>query len=214
MPAEATPQAVDGQAADRATERLAAVKQRVLLAGERLGSRLAGVLVAKPARGEPPATAIDEPLMDDALTRGQRRKLGKAAEAEDAVQETFVSFVRGLRGFRAQASLETFLFSILRRKIIDLFTGEEGPVPDAADAMVTEIWQEHRLSCPKRSTIGSHLLGTLEPAWNDYVHFHLERLGCRFCRANLDDLREQTRSEALPALRHRILESTVGFLRP
>lgn len=270
-----------------------------------------------------------------------RSKTRDASEAEDLVQDTFVNFVRGLTSFRGQASLETYLFSILRRKIIDayrgrrmnhcllqdglaadsdaegssaandiaapdptaswyarreedldlkraalaealaalidgykhdlnfrdlqivemlfycqvrnkdiakaagvgvnhvavikhrclvelrerilrrlsaptdladLFTGADGPIPESADCMVAEIWQEQRLSCPKRSTLGAHLLGTLEPAWADYVRFHLDVLGCRFCRANLEDLQQQTAVENVQRFRDRIMESTVGFL--
>lgn len=269
-----------------------------------------------------------------------RSKSGDPNEAEDLVQDTFVSFLRGLPGFRGEASLETFLFSILRRKIIDLYrgkrmnvcllqdgggeagdegsgadslagddptaswyvrrdedhrlkqtalanaldhlidayrrslnfrdlqiiemlfycqlrnkdiaqvagvgvnhvavikhrclkeirdnvfrelpretdladliTGNEGPIPHSADAMLAQVWQEHRLSCPKRSTLGAWLLGTLEPAWTDYIAFHLERLGCRFCRANLEDLKLQTACDVNGRLRDRILESTIGFLK-
>jgi RNA polymerase sigma factor (sigma-70 family) len=271
-----------------------------------------------------------------------RSKTRDAVEAEDLVQDTMVSFLRSLASFRGQASLETYLFSILRRKIIDLyrgrrmnmcllqdglsddesgdtssaaneiagsdptaswyvrreedhelkrsalasamaelidgykaslnfrdlqivemlfycqlrnkdisefsgvsvnhvavikhrclteirqhvlarlsrqadvadlFTGAEGPIPETADSMLAEIWQEQRLSCPKRSTLGAYLLGTLEPAWSEYIRFHLDRLGCRFCRANLEDLTQQTTTEPVQRFRDRILESTVGFLK-
>ncbi len=90
--------------------------------------------------------------------------------------------------------------------------GDEG-TDDPPDALLSEIWQEQRLNCVKRSTIGSFLLGTLEEPWAGYVAFHLDRLGCRFCRANLDDLRRQTADDGGNRLRERILQSTVGFLR-
>ena len=78
--------------------------------------------------------------------------------------------------------------------------------------MLSRIWQEHRLSCPKRSTIGAYLLGTLAQPWHDYVAFHLDQLGCHFCRANLSDLQREQSGSQPRALRDRILESTVGFL--
>ena len=87
--------------------------------------------------------------------------------------------------------------------------GREG----GAGAMLTETWEQLRPSCPKRSTIGAHLLGTLDDAWDDYVAFHLHKLGCRFCRANLEDLQREEGAAATSAQRDRILESTVGFLR-
>ena len=83
------------------------------------------------------------------------------------------------------------------------------------DALLTETWEALRLSGPKRSTLGAFLLQTLEPQWYDYVDFHLNQLGCRFCQANIDDLERQSEDSPTTAsnLRHRILESTVGFLR-
>lgn len=258
-----------------------------------------------------------------------RGKLRGSPDAEDLVQETFISFLKGLDSFRGQASLETYLFVILRRKIINYCRGKRttvclledvrpanhtddpaqaagqlvGPDPTASwyarrqedhdlqraalaaalrglidhykqsrsfrdlqviemlfycqlrnkdiaeiagvtpnhvallkhrslgqirdrladhpaaassveppDTLLTEIWREYRLSCLKRSTVGAYLLGTLEPAWHEYVAFHLDRLGCGFCRANLEDLQAKTADQGPRDLRDRILQSTVGFL--
>lgn len=261
-----------------------------------------------------------------------RAKMPRAADAEDLVQETFVSFLQGLPRFREEAGLETYLFTILRRKVITWFRGKQSNVcflqdalPGAAgeessdaceelaapdptaswyvrrdeqdalqrsalalalreiideykrkldfahlrivemlfycqlrnkdiaqvagvsenqvalckhrclneirelilkhpagasageaapvsDVLLSRIWQEDRPSCLKRSTIGQYLLGTLDDGWRDYVSFHLDRLGCTYCRANLDDLREQTRTQPAPAFRDRIMQSTIGFL--
>jgi len=251
----------------------------------------------------------------------------KRADAEDLVQETFVKFLGGLPTYREEASLETYLFMILRRRIIDFLRGRkpsvclmqegeddeqigyEPPAPDLtastyarrdeqleqfrsilsevlgqmigglkegenfrdlkivemvfyaqlrnkeiaklmamdekaialikhrwlkqlrervearlneqdfsaleasqADSLLTDIWESQRLSCPKRSTVGGYLLKTLEPPWQDYVHFHVEKLGCHFCRANLHDLKTETK-QAPRALRDRVMQSTVGFFR-
>jgi RNA polymerase sigma factor (sigma-70 family) len=249
------------------------------------------------------------------------------ADAEDLVQETFVKFLGGLPSYREEASLETYLFMILRRRIIDFLRGRkpsvclmqegeddeqvgfEPPAPDLtastyarrdeqleqfrsilsevlgqmigslkedenfrdlkivemvfyaqlrnkeiarlmgmdekaialikhrwlkqlrervesrlndqdfsaleasqADSLLTDIWESQRLSCAKRSTVGGYLLKTLEPAWQDYVHFHVDKLGCHFCRANLADLKTETK-QAPRALRDRVMQSTVGFFR-
>jgi hypothetical protein len=80
--------------------------------------------------------------------------------------------------------------------------------------MLTEVWEENRFTCPKRSTIGRFLLGTLEDPWNDYVNFHVNKLNCRFCRANIDDLQNKTADLELIQHRQRIFESTIGFFRP
>ena len=50
-----------------------------------------------------------------------RSKLLQTADAEDTVQETFVSFIKNLQTFRGDCALETYLFSLLRRKIIDTY---------------------------------------------------------------------------------------------
>ena len=264
------------------------------------------------------------------LTSFARRRLPAGTDAEDLVQETFLRFLRALKDFRGQASVETYLFMILRRQIVDLFRGrridacqiaestggndaapeplapdpsassyarrdeqrdaaraalttalrtlvrglqddlsfrdlqvlemvfyaqrpnraiaallqmrpehialikhrwvkqvrervqplllhavgsaDALPEPEALDSLLTEIWETERLSCPKRSTIGGYVLGTLDPPWHDYVQFHVTVLGCTFCRANLDDLQKQTAQDPR-ALRDRIIQSTVGFFR-
>ncbi|MGB2806116.1 MAG: sigma-70 family RNA polymerase sigma factor [Sedimentisphaerales bacterium] len=258
-------------------------------------------------------------------------RLPQHADAEDIVQDTFVSFIRGLSNFRGEVSLETYLFIILRNKIFDryrsrrsksvcliqdvyigvrdddrvnIFEQMSAPDPTASwyisqvedyklqrkalmqslrdflkvfkssqkfrdlkmiellfycnisnknvahlfnleettirvfkhrrlkqirrkitklngltnfassnfEHLITEIWETHRLSCPKRSTLGGFLLETLEPEWFDYVDFHLTTLGCHFCRANLKDLKRHKTTNEQRLFRKRIMESTVGFL--
>jgi hypothetical protein len=61
--------------------------------------------------------------------------------------------------------------------------------------------------------VGAFLLGTLDKDWHDYVDFHLNTLGCHYCRANLDDLKRQNAENNSPRSLHvRIMESTIGFL--
>ncbi|MBN2445972.1 MAG: RNA polymerase sigma factor [Phycisphaerae bacterium] len=50
-----------------------------------------------------------------------RRRLAERAEAEDIVQETFLGLVRSLPNYDRRRSLETYLFAILRNKLIDHF---------------------------------------------------------------------------------------------
>ena len=50
-----------------------------------------------------------------------RQQLGQAADAEDMVQEVFINFIRALSTYRAESSVESFLFVILRRKIISVY---------------------------------------------------------------------------------------------
>ncbi len=48
-------------------------------------------------------------------------RLPQRADAEDVVQDTFVSFIKGLGKFRGETSIETYLFIILRNKIFDRY---------------------------------------------------------------------------------------------
>jgi len=264
------------------------------------------------------------------LLRFARAKLSQTADAEDVVQDTFIAFVRSIDRFRGECDLETYLFALIRRKIIDTYRRREsrrvcliqdaydsghegnptdpmeqvcspaqtaswyaradeqhdlektvlaealedlvdnfkralrfrdlqiiellfycqvpnkrvaetmnvseqtvalvkhrslkqirstvdrtkvtlGPPSGQFENLLTDIWEYHRFSCPKRSTIGAFLLQTLDDDWQRYVDFHLNVLGCRFCRANLEDLQSETADHA-QQLQARIMESTVGFL--
>lgn len=79
---------------------------------------------------------------------------------------------------------------------------------------IGDIWRQHRLSCPQRELWGSWLLGVVEPALAEYLQFHLEVIGCRYCQANLEDLRQaQTSSQQGAMRRQKIHESSAGHLR-
>ena len=264
------------------------------------------------------------------LLRYAKARLLQTSDAEDLVQETFVSFIKGLPSFRGQCSIETYLFLLLRHEIINrsrsrwaksicllqdiaansidsqadamdrisdpeasvsrniqqreaqerqrealakaLWALLEGlkqklkfqnlmiiellfyaglsnkktakllgidvrniravkhrslrrlrqslvtdyPVPDesihCSDDLMRSIWASRRLSCPKRSTLGAFMLQELDPAWFEYVHFHLAILGCHFCRASFKDLQHQQNRDQQDDFRQRILASTIGFL--
>ena len=266
------------------------------------------------------------------LLQFAQAKLARRADYEDIVQETFVSFLKGVNNYRQSCSFETYLFTILRRKIIDTYRRKQSkdmgliqdicrttqygdpynafenlpapnhtgswyvrrdeqyhlqqdalteallklvneykkslnfrdleivelifychlanssiakimnleenniavikhrclkkvrdnvakskvpiePLSDDFENLLNEVWQKQRLSCPKRSTIGAYLLETLDENWHSYVDFHLQELGCHYCRANLEDLKRQTAEDKTSDLHVRIMESTVGFLR-
>jgi RNA polymerase sigma-70 factor, ECF subfamily len=84
---------------------------------------------------------------------------------------------------------------------------------EPSDSLLTEVWEDYRFTCPKRSTIGRFLLGTLEEPWKGYVEFHVTKLGCKFCRANVDDLHRATEEEQ-KKVQQRIFDSTIGFFKP
>src|SRR5206468_3394706 len=56
---------------------------------------------------------------------------------------------------------------------------------DAGLHSLGEIWRRHRLSCPGRGKLGSYLLNVVPQAEANYIQFHLDIVGCRYCQANL-----------------------------
>ncbi len=80
-----------------------------------------------------------------------------------------------------------------------------------SEDLLTQIWESHRLSCPKRSTLGAFLLENLPLKWFDYVDFHLATIGCHFCRASFKDLQERQNGRQQECFRQRVMTSTIGF---
>ena len=77
------------------------------------------------------------------------------------------------------------------------------------------IWRRHRMSCPARQELGSYLLGVLPEDAARYLEFHLDVAGCRYCQANLADLKDQQAEshEAVQDRRQKYFQSSAGRLR-
>jgi len=86
---------------------------------------------------------------------------------------------------------------------------------DAGVHSLGEIWRRHRLSCPSREQIGSYLLGVLSDGEIDYIKFHIESIGCRYCAASITDLKaHQSAPETeVTHRRQKYFQSSVGHLR-
>lgn len=81
---------------------------------------------------------------------------------------------------------------------------------------IGDIWRRHRLSCPTREELGSYLLGAMMDDAAQYVQFHIEKIGCRYCHANLEDLKAASESSSAPVVRQRrerFFQSSVGRVR-
>jgi hypothetical protein len=85
---------------------------------------------------------------------------------------------------------------------------------DAGVHSLGAIWRRNRLSCPPREQLGSHLLGVLDAAADDYVRFHTDVIGCRVCQASLADLRNQQSSAQAEVVQRRskYFQSSAGYL--
>jgi RNA polymerase sigma-70 factor, ECF subfamily len=80
---------------------------------------------------------LDQQLhaMRSDLLRFARLQLRDSASAEDVVQETLIAALAGSERFASRSSLKTWVFSILRNKIIDVIRSRlrEVPLSELAD---------------------------------------------------------------------------------
>lgn len=102
---------------------------------------------------------------------------------------------------RTDAALRQRLAEVIQRR-------------DSGEHSVGEIWRHNRLSCPNRATLGSFVLSVLDDELADYIQFHLDTIGCRYCRATLDELQQsQAQPQPVQERRRKFFESSVGRLR-
>ena len=85
---------------------------------------------------------------------------------------------------------------------------------DAGVHTLGEVWRRHRVSCPPREQLGSYLLGALPAEHSEYVTFHIDKVGCRVCLANLDDLKRRRDEEdaVVVTRRTKYFQSSAGYL--
>lgn len=98
---------------------------------------------------------------------------------------------------------------VLRDRLVTIVGTREAGVHSLG-----EIWRRHRVSCPNRQQLGSYLLGAMESENSNYVKFHLEVIQCRYCLANLDDLKQQNAEHqtAAKARRRKYYQTSAGYL--
>jgi len=87
---------------------------------------------------------------------------------------------------------------------------------DAGVHSLGAIWRRRRLTCPSREQLGSYLLGVLQPDFANYVQFHLDTVGCRYCSASVTDLRQQHASadtSETKTRRTKYFQSSAGYLK-
>ena len=122
--------------------------------------------------------------------------------------ELFKRDEKGIAGVKFRA------LDRLREFVDELDAADRGLLEGelSGETTICRVWRERRLSCLKRSTIGSYLLGVLEEPWQSYTAFHLETVRCLMCRANLDDLSAEAGPAGSPQLVEQMFQSSVGFL--
>ena len=101
------------------------------------------------------------------------------------------------------------------RKFLEDSAGADEPAgfdEESAEVTVARVWRERRLTCLKRSTLGSYLLQVLEEPWLGYTQFHLDVVACPMCLANLRDIEAEDLAEYDPQRAEHLFTSSVGFL--
>ncbi len=97
----------------------------------------------------------------------------------------------------------------IRRRLSEIIQRRE-----SGEHSVGEVWRRNRLSCPTRATLGSYVLGVLEGPLADYIQFHLQTIGCRYCQATYAELQQATAAVApVETRRRKFFESSVGRLQ-
>lgn len=119
------------------------------------------------------------------------------------------------RDEKAIAGVKYRALARLREYIEEMGAAAEGALAgEEVDAEVTiaRVWREQRLSCLKRGTLGSYLLGVLEEPWQSYTAFHLDTVKCLMCNANVEDLAADSGDDVAAQVGERLFQSSVGFL--
>lgn len=175
----------------------------------------------------PSAMAVDaedrrafEVVLEDLLRRLIHHLRDR--DAFEDLQVIELIFFKGMRNLdvgnlleidqKAVAGIKFRAIQKLRKFLEERDEAAPAELSDAnADVTVARVWRERRLTCLKRSTLGSYLLGVLEEPWQSYTQFHLDVVACPLCLANFEDMRVE-QSDERTGLSDSIFASSVGFL--
>ncbi|MCZ6698675.1 MAG: sigma-70 family RNA polymerase sigma factor [Planctomycetota bacterium] len=119
------------------------------------------------------------------------------------------------RDEKAIAGVKFRALGRLREFLAELQEDDRGLLDDQrlfGDTTIARVWRRRRLSCLKRNTLGSYLLGVLDEPWLSYTAFHLDTVKCLMCRANAEDLSEDAGELSTAERGEEMFQSSVGFL--
>ncbi|MFB9376657.1 RNA polymerase sigma factor [Kineococcus gynurae] len=123
------------------------------------------ILARRAGLGDGDAFAVLVDRHGPALLRYARRLLDVPAEAEDCVQDVLVDAWKGLPGFRYEASVKTWLFTLLRHRVSQRArrVPASGSLPHVDVDEVAERLADLRAD-PARSNEGRALVAALDEA--------------------------------------------------
>lgn len=128
----------------------------------------------------------------DQLFKYAYLRINNREEAEDMVQETFLSALKGLESFRHDCTEKTWLFNILNRKIIDHYRKKD-TVASKNSVSIEGNEQDFFNQYFKQSGAKGHWLDTVGPRnWSNHADAKLEsdefmRI-LQWCMSRLPDL--------------------------
>jgi RNA polymerase sigma-70 factor (ECF subfamily) len=103
--------------------------------------------------------------------------LGNIADAEDAVQETFVKLHRSARGFTGEAAFSTWLYRILVNTCLDMIRKRRRRIQEAPiDDVLTGVRAGVSVDDAKRMTLRKLLAELPEQRRSVFVLFEIEGL--------------------------------------
>ncbi len=130
-------------------------------------------------------------------------------ERFDLRDETSVAGIK----FRALKRLRELAFERdVQRRVLPYLT----QAVDSGEALafdVSSVWKDGRVSCPARHWIARRLSNALPSGPRQFLEFHVDELGCEYCRANQDDLERRENSAEVDALLAKMSASTLQLLR-
>ncbi len=83
---------------------------------------------------------------------------------------------------------------------------------DDAPLGIGDFWRRRRIACPTRSTWQAFLDDQIGGEFREYLRFHLDDVGCRYCNANLADLQAAADPAAAGRVR-KFFATSVGRLQ-
>lgn len=85
---------------------------------------------------------------------------------------------------------------------------------DRGEHSLGAVWRRQRITCPTREDLGNLVMGILDPAYAEYIQFHIKTIGCGYCQSNLIDLQERSKEHKAytKERRQKMFASSAGFL--
>ena len=114
-----------------------------------------------------------------------------------------------------ESSIRVFKFRFLKdlQVLVAGCMKSEIPSEQPCEDLLSDIWEEHRFTCPKYSTLKRFTKEDVAPEWFEYIDFHLTTLGCHFCRAGFKDLQAKQANDQETCFEKQIIASTIGFFK-